>query len=90
MLVKTKFMGHFVDLFGAEKDVELERGANLHDLAMAVCTSKDCYQALFTDEGKPKPEVEIMRKGSKVQLLHEANTKLSSTDVITFYPHIAI
>ena len=90
MQVKAKFMGHFEDLFGAEKDVELESGASLRDLAGAVCTSKECYQAIFSDSGKPRPGVGIMKKGRRLLLLHEEDAKRNNKDVVTFYPHISV
>jgi molybdopterin converting factor small subunit len=91
MQVKVKFMGHYKDLFGAEKDVELESGATLHDLAQAVCTSQECYQAIFDESGKPRPHVGIEeKKGRKLKLLHEGSAKLSDKDLIIFYHTISI
>lgn len=91
MQVKVEFMGHYKDLFGAEKDVELESGATLLDLAHAVCTSKECYQAIFDESGKPRPGVGIEeKKGRRLKLLHEGNAKLSNNDVIIFFHSISV
>ena len=84
-------MGHYKDIFGAEKDIELESGATLHDLAKVICTPGECYQAIFDESGKPRPHVGIEEKnGRKFKLLHEGNAKLSDKDVIIFYHTISV
>ena len=91
MQVKVRFMGHYKELFGVEKDVELQDGASLHDLAMAVCTSEQCYQEVFDESGKPKPGVGIEEKhGRKLKLLDAGDAKLSDKDLVIFFPHISV
>jgi len=91
MQVKVEFMGHYKDLFGAEKDVELESGATLHDLAQAVCTSQECYQAIFDESGKPRRGVRVEEKnGRRLRLLDEGNVKLSDKDSVIFFHSISV
>jgi len=86
MNIKVKFTGHYKDIFGEEKDVELKGGATLHDLAEAMCTSKEHYQAIFDDSGRPKPGVGIEeKKGRKLKLLDAGNAKLSDQDEIIIF-----
>ena len=91
MQIKVKFMGHYKELFGTEKDIELESGATLHDLAQAICTSPECYQEVFDESGKPRPHVGVEEKhGRKFKMLHEGNSKLSDKDVIILFPTISV
>ena len=87
MQVKVEFTGNYKDLFGVEeKDVELRNGATLHELAKAICASKECYQAIFDESGRPKPGVGVEEKnGRKVKLLDAGNTKLSDNDKIILF-----
>ena len=86
MKVKVEFTGHYKDLFGAEKDVELESGATLHDLAKTICNSEEYYQAIFDESGRPKPGVGIEDKhGKKVRLLDSGDAKLNDKDVIIIF-----
>ena len=90
MQIKVKFTGHYKDLFGEEKDVEVASGATLHDLANTICTSKEYYQAIFDDSGRPKPGVGIEDKhGRKVKLLHSGDEKLSDKDEIIIFHFMA-
>ena len=89
MQVKVIFTGHYKDLFGAEKDVELDSGATLHDLAKAVCTSEEYYQAIFDESGRPKPGVGIEEhNGRRIKLLDAGDSKLKDNDKITFFHFI--
>jgi hypothetical protein len=90
MHVKVGFMGHYKDLFGAERDIELESGASLLDLAQEVCPFKDCYQAIFDDSGKPRRGVVVEKNGRRLKLLHEGNAKLSDKDSIIFFHSISL
>lgn len=86
MKVKVKFVGHYKDLFGAEKDIELEKGASLHDLAKAVCTSKEYYDAIFDESGRPKPGVGVEEKnGRRLKLLDAGNSILRDGDEIILF-----
>ena len=86
MQVKVKFTGHYEDLFGSYKDVELEDGATLHDLAKTVCTSKEHYQAIFDDSGRPKPGVGIEEKnGRRIKLIEAGDSKLRDNDEIIIF-----
>ena len=86
MQIKVKFTGPYQDLFGTEKDVELESGATLHDLATKICTSKESYQAIFDESGRPKPHVGVEEKnGRKVKLLDAGDAKLSDNDEIILF-----
>ena len=91
MRVKVGFMGHYKDLFGADKDIELGSGATLQDLAQAVCTSQECYQAIFDESGKPRRGVGVEGKnGRRLKLLHDGEVKLSDKDSIIFFHSISV
>ena len=90
MRVKVGFMGHYKDLFGAERDMELESGASLLDLTQEVCPSEKCYQAIFDESGKPRHGVVVEKNGRRLKLLHEGNTKLSDKDSIIFFHSISV
>jgi hypothetical protein len=90
MHVKLGFMGYYKGLFGSERDIELESGAGLLDLAQEVCTSQECYQTIFDESGKPRRGVVVEKNGRRLQLLHEGNAKLSDKDSIIFFHSISV
>ena len=66
MKVKANFLARFWDLFGVEeKEVELESGASVRDLVERLCHTKECYQAIFDESGRPRGDVKILRKGER-------------------------
>lgn len=91
MKVKANFLARFWDLFGVEeKEVELESGASVRDLVERLCHTKECYQAIFDESGRPRGEVKILRKGREVQLVDAEHSKLDDGDVVNIYPPVMV
>jgi MoaD family protein len=84
--IKIKFFSFFRDLFQAgEKDVNIERGADVQDLLNFLCDSSKKRERVF--EGRElKPYLAILKNGKHIHSLNGLETKLDEGDLIAIFP----
>jgi len=81
MKVKVKFFATFRELFGAEKEVELEGGSTIQDLLRLLCDSRQRRQKLFDRSGKLRPYIKILKNGRNIQFLEGVHIELEGKDI---------
>jgi molybdopterin converting factor small subunit len=103
MKVKVKFFATFREVFGAEKEIELESGSTIQDLLNVLCDSRRCRQKIFDRSGKLKPYIKILKngrniplfedtrielEGKRIQFLGGIHTELEDGDVVAIFPPV--
>ena len=88
MKVKVKFFATFRELFGGEKEIELESGSNIQELLNLLCDSRQRRQKLFDRSGKLRPYIKILKNGRSIQFLGGIHTELADGDVVAIFPPV--
>ena len=81
MKVKVKFFATFRELFGGEKEIELESGSNIQELLNLLCDSRQRRQKLFDRSGKLRPYIKILKNGRSIQFLEGVHIELEGKDI---------
>jgi len=81
MKVKVKFFATFRELFGGEKEIELESGSNIQDLLNLLCHSRQCRQKLFDRSGKLRPYIKILKNGRDIKFLEGVRIELEGEPI---------
>jgi MoaD family protein len=86
MRVRVKFFAFFRELFGgAEREVELERPADVRALLAAVCDSAERRRHVFEGEGL-KPGVVVMRNGLALSSARDLGSPVEEGDTVAVFP----
>lgn len=89
MKIKVKFFGPFREVFGSqEKEVELEKEANIQDLLDLLCDSHRRRQEIFNRSGELRPFIKILKDGRLIGFLDGVQTKLTEGDVVAMFPPV--
>jgi molybdopterin converting factor small subunit len=81
MKVKVKFFATFRELFGTEKEIELESGSNIQDLLNVLCDSRQRCQKIFDRSGKLRPYIKILKNGRNIQFLEGVQIELEGQQI---------
>jgi molybdopterin converting factor small subunit len=81
MKVKVKFFATFRELFGGEKEIELESGSNIQDLLNVLCDSRQRRQKIFDRSGKLRPYIKILKNGRNIQFLEGVRMELEGQQI---------
>ena len=76
-----RFFATFRELFGGEKEVELESRSTIQELLNVLCDSRQRRQEIFDRSGKLRPYVKILKNGRNILFLEGVQIELEGKDI---------